>query len=142
MYGVNSVLASGVIDPGGNDISLFGVDEFVCGVNSVMTASELNVCGCDSVVSDEAGKLSVVEVVVSSDDAVRVGGCLSVVGDTLLCGAGVARSDRAKTEVAVGPVTVQPGWVDGLLCADGSLLSEPPPMHAISLNLMLMAAAR
>ena len=113
----------------------------MCGVNSVMTASELDVCGCDSVVSDEAGKLSVVEVVVPSDDAVRVGGCLSVVGDTLMCGAGVARSDRAKTEMAVGRVTVHPGWVDGLLCADGSLLSEPPPMHAICLSRIIMAAA-
>ena len=30
-----------------------------------------------------------------------------------------------------GPRVVQPGWVDGLICADGSLRHEPPSMHAI-----------
>ncbi len=49
-----------------------------------MTASELDVYGCDSVVSVEAGNSSGVEVVVSSDDAVPVGGWFSVVGDTLM----------------------------------------------------------
>ena len=71
-----------------------GVDEPVCGVSSLMAVSELDVCGCDSVVSDEAVNSSGVEVVVSSDYAVPVGGWLSVVGDTLMCGAGVTRSDR------------------------------------------------
>ena len=42
----------------------------MCGVNSVMTADELDVCGCDSLVSDEAGDSSSVEVVVSVDDVV------------------------------------------------------------------------
>ena len=54
-------------------------------------------CGCDSAVSDEVGNSGGVGVVdVSSDDAVRVCGWLSVVGDTLMCGAGVARSDREE----------------------------------------------
>ena len=93
---VNSVLAAGVL-------ALCDVDTVLSGVNSVMSASELDVCGCNSVVSDEAGNSSDVEVVASIDgvvacddvpllpDAVRVGGWLSVVGDTLMCGAGVAR---------------------------------------------------
>ena len=80
--------------PGGGEAAVSGVDESLCGVNSVITASEIEVCGCDSIVSDEARNSSGVEVVVSSDDAVRVGGWLPVVGDTLMCGAGVARSDR------------------------------------------------
>ena len=63
-------------------------------------------------------------------DVVRVGGWLSVNGDTLVCGAGVARSG---IEVVVGPGVAQPGWVDGLICADGSLRPEPPPMHAMCL---------
>ena len=69
-----------------------GVDELVCGVSSVMTACELDVCGCDSLVYDETGY-----VVACGEDpllpnAVRVGGRLSVVGDTLVCDSGVARS--------------------------------------------------
>ena len=87
-----------------------GVDEPVCGVRSVMTASELGVCGCDSVVSDEAGNSSGVEVVVTIDDMIRVGDWLSVVGDTLMCGAGVARRDRGDTGVVVRPGVTQPGW--------------------------------
>ena len=74
-------------------------------------------------------------------DAVRVIGWLSVVGDTLVCGAGGARGDRGETEVVVGPAVVQHGWVDGLICADGSLRPEPPPMHAMCLRSMLLAAA-
>ena len=132
--GVNSVVSAGVLD-------LCGGDEPVCGVSSVMIASELDVCGCDSVRSDEARYSSGVEVVVSIDDAVRVGGWLSVVGDTLVCGAGVARSHRGDTEMVVGPGVVQPGWVDGLICADVSLWPWPPPMHAMCLCRMLLAAA-
>ena len=76
----------------------------MCGVSSVMTAGELDVCGYDSVVSDDTGDSTGVEVVVSGDDvvafdddpllpdAVRDGGWMSVVGDTLLvCGAGLAQ---------------------------------------------------
>ena len=70
-----------------------------------------------------------------------VGGWLSVVGNTLMCGAGVALSDRGDTEVMVGPGVVQPGWVDGLISADGSLRPEPPPMHAMCLRRMLLTAA-
>ena len=84
-------------------IAVSGVDESVCGVNLVMTAGELDVCGCDSVVSDEAGVSNGVEVVVSVDDVVvcgddplvsdvvRVGDCLTVVADEV-CGAGDAES--------------------------------------------------
>ena len=75
---------------GGGDAVVSGVDESVCGVSSVMAAGELDVCDCDSVVSDEASNTSRVAVVVSIDDdvacgdelllhdAVRVGGQLSV----------------------------------------------------------------
>ena len=94
---------------------MWSIDESVCGVNSVMTAGELDVCGCDSLVSDAAGDSSGVEVVVSSDNA--VGGWLSVVSDTLMCGAGVARSDRGDTEEVVEPGVAQPGWVDGFIYA-------------------------
>ena len=54
-----------------------------------MPAGELEVCGCNSLVSDEAGDSSVVEVVgevvacgddTLLPDAFRGGGCLSVVG--------------------------------------------------------------
>ena len=38
MCGVNSVLAAGVLDLCGVDIKLSGADEPVCGVNSVMSA--------------------------------------------------------------------------------------------------------
>ena len=131
--GVNSALSAGVLNLCGVDTVVSGVDEPVCGVNSVTTSSELDMFGCDSVVSDEAGNSSGVEVVVSIDDvvacgddpllldAVRVGGCLSVVGDTLMCGAGVALSDRGDTEVVFGPRVVQPGWADGLICAHDSM---------------------
>ena len=126
--GVGSVLADGILDMSGIDTVVYGVDEPVCDVNSVMTTGELHVCGCDSLVSDGAGDSSGVEVaddvVVCGDDillpdAFRVDGWLSVVG------LGVA----------------QPGWVDGLICADDSLRPEPPPMHAMCLCRSLLAAA-
>ena len=66
---------------------------------------------------------------------------LLVVGDTLMCGAGVARSDRGDTGVVVGPGVVQPGWVDGFIRTDGSLWSKPSPMHGMCLRRMLLAAA-
>ena len=110
-----------------------GVEDSVCGINSVMTAGELDddVCGCDSVVSDEAGVSSGVEVFVSVDfvvacgddplvpDVVRVGDWLSMVGDALLCGAGMARGGRT--------------------CPDDSLRPEPPP--GLPCNTVLLAAA-
>ena len=107
----------------------------------------------DRLVSDEAGDSSGVEVVVSVDevvaygddpllpDAVRVGGWLPVVGDALMCGAGVARSDQGDTHVAVGSGVIQPGWVDGFICAGDSLHPAPPPMHALCLRRMLLAAS-
>ena len=52
---------------GGGDAVVSGVDEPVCGVSSVMTAGELDVCGCDSLVSDETGH------VVSVDDVFAYG---------------------------------------------------------------------
>ena len=125
---------------GGGDVVVSGVDEPVCGVSSVMTAGDLDVFGYDSVVSDETGEVvSVDDVVACGDDpllpdAVRVGGRLSVVGDTLVCRAGVARSGRGDTEAVVGPGVAQRGWVVGLICADSSLRPEPPPMHAMCLR--------
>ena len=148
---VNSVLADGIIDLCGVDTVVSGVDEDVCGVSSIiMTDDELDVCGCDSVVSDETGEVvsvdSVDDVVACGDDpllpdAVRVGGRLSVVGDTLVCGAGVARSDRGDTEAVVGSGVAQRGWVDRLMCADDSLRPEPPPMYSMCLYRSLLAAA-
>ena len=113
---------------GGGDAVVSDLDKSVCGVSSVMTAGELDVCGCDSFVSDGAGDSTDVEVfddvVACGDDtllpdAFRVGGWLSVVG------LGVA----------------QRGWMDGLICADDSLRPEPPPMHAMCLCRSLLAAA-
>ena len=125
---------------GGGDVVVSGVVEPVCGVSSVMTAGELDVFGYDSAVSDETGEVvSVGDVVACGDDpllpdAVRVGGRLSVVGDTLVCRAGVARSSgRGDTKAVVGPGVAQGGLVDGLICADSSLRPEPPPMHAMCL---------
>ena len=116
-----------------------GFDEHVCGVSSVMTAGELDVRGDSSGVQVD---VAVDDVVACGDDplfpdAVHVGGWLSVVGDPLMCGAGVTRSDRGETEVEVGPGVVQPGWVDGLICTDCSLRPEPTPMHATCLRLAL-----
>ena len=93
-----------------------------------MTAGELDMCACDSLVYDGAGDSSGVDVVddvvACADDtllpdAFRVGGWLSVVG------IGVA----------------QPGWVDGLICGDDSLRPGPPPIHAMCLCRSLLAAA-
>ena len=149
--GVSLVMAAGVLDLCGVDTVAAGVDGSVCCVNSVMTAGELDICVYDSVVSDETGDSSGVEVVVSVydvvacgddpllPDAVRVGGWLSVVGGTLVCGAGVARSGRGDTEVVVGQGVAQAGWVDRLICADGSLRPEPPHMHAMCLMAIVSA---
>ena len=77
-------------------------------------------------------------------DADRVGGRLSVVGDTVVCDSEVARSGRGDTEVIVVPGVAQPVRVDELICADSSLLPEPPPMNALWLRRrppMLLTAA-
>ena len=151
--GVNSVMSAGVRDLCGVDtvVSGPGADDPVCGGNSAMTDGELDVCARDRLLY--TGDSSGVEVVVSVDDvvacgdnpllpdAVRFGGWLPVVGDTFVCDSVEARSGRGDPEVVVGPRVVQPGWVDGLICADGSLQPEPPPMHAMCLRRMLLAAA-
>ena len=130
----------------GGDAIKSGVDEYVCGVSSIMTADGLDVCGRDSVVSDETGEVvSVDDVVACGDDpllpdAVRVVDRLSVVGDTLVCGAGVAWSDRGDTEAVVGSGVAQRGWVDRLMFADDSLRPEPPP-YTMCLCRSLLAAA-
>ena len=134
---------------GCGDEVVSGVDESVCSVSSVMTSGELDMCGCGSLVSDESGDVSVDDVVACGDDPllpdkVRVGGRLSVVGVTLVCDSGVARSGRGDNEGVVGPGVAQPVWVDKLICADGSLRPEPPPMNALWLRRrpsMLLAAA-
>ena len=90
----------------------YGVDEPVCGVSYVMTAGELDVCS-----------------------SVWWG------WDTLVCSAGVAQSGRGDTDVVFGPGVVQHGWVDGLICADGSLRPEPPPMPKMCSRCLLYAAA-
>ena len=112
---------------GGGDAVVSGVDVPVCGVSSVMTAGELDVCCCGSLVSDETGDVSVDDVVSFGDDpllpdSVCVGGRLSVVGDTLAC------DSRGDTEVLVVPGVAQPVGVDG------SLRPEPPPMKALWLR--------
>ena len=148
--GAMVVRVSEMVLSGGADAVVSGVDMPVCGVTSVMTAGELDVCCCGSLVSDETGDgVSVDEVVACGDDpllpdSVRIGGRLSVVGDTLACDSGVARSGRGNTEVVVVPGVAQPVWVDGLICSDGSLRPEPPPMNALWLRCrppMLLTAA-
>ena len=125
---------------GGDEAVVSGVDVLVCGVSSVMTAGELDVCCCGSLVSDATGDVvSVDDVVACGDDpllpdAVRVGGRLSVVGDTLVCDSGVARSGGGDTAVMFVPGVAQPVWVDELICADGSLRPEPPPLNALWLR--------
>ena len=124
-----------------------GVDESVCGVNSVMTAGELDVCGCDSVVSDEAGESGGVEIFVSvCDVAWLMTHCcpmwfvLVTVCRWLLTRCCVvlelARSGREDNgpSVVFGPGLAPPGEVDGLVCADGSLWPEPPPINAMCLR--------
>ena len=49
--GVNSAMTAGEPDVCGGDIVVSGIDEYVCGVNSAMTAGEPDVCGGDIVVS-------------------------------------------------------------------------------------------
>ena len=124
----------------GGDAVVSGVDVRVCGVRSVLTAGELDVCCCGSLVSDETGDVvSVDDVVACGDDpllpdSVRASGRLSVVGETLACDSGVARSGRGDTEVVVVPGVAPPVWVDRLICMDGSLRPEPPPMNALWLR--------
>ena len=131
--GVNPVLADSILNLCGIDTVVYSVDEPVCGDNSVVTTGEFDVCVCGSLLSDENG--DVVSVVACGDDpllpdAVRVGGRLSVIGDTLVCDSGIARSGRGDTEVMVVPRVAQPVWVDELICGDGSLRPEPPPVNA------------
>ena len=67
-----------------------------------------------------------------------------MVGVTLVCDSGVARSGRGDTEMVVVPGVAKPVWVDGLICADGSMRPEPPPMNALWLRRrpsMLLTAA-
>ena len=138
--GVNPVLADSIINLCGIDTVVSSVDEPVCGDNSVVTAGEFDVCGCGSLERDETGDVVSVDDVVACDDdpllpdAVRVSGRLSVVGDTLVCDSGVARSGGGDTAVMVAPEMAQPVWVDELICADGSLRPEPPPMNVLWLR--------
>ena len=149
--GVNQVMTAGVLDLCGVDTVMSGVDKFVCGVSTVMTAGESDVCGGDSVVSGEAGESSRVDVFVSGDDVVcgddpllvGVGDCWVVVGDAMLCGAGVTRDGGgdAESSVVLGSGVAPPGGVDGLVCADDSLRPEPPPIHAMCLRYCILLAA-
>ena len=149
--GVNSVMTAGVLDLCGVDTVMSGVDRFVCSVSTAMTAGESEVCGGDSVVSGEAGESSRVDVFVSCDDVVcgddpllvGVGDCLLVVGDAMLCGAGVTRDGGgdAESSVVLGSGVAPPGGVDGLVCADDSLRPEPPPIHAMCLRYCILLAA-
>ena len=131
--GVNPVMTYGVLDLCGVDTVMSGVDKFVCSVGTVMTAGESDVCGGDSVVSGEAGELNEVDVFVCGEGplVVGVGDCLSVVPDEVLCCAGVTRGDGgdAESSLVLGSGVALPGGVDGLVCVDGSLRPEPPPMH-------------
>ena len=149
--GVNQVMTAGVLDLCGVDTVMSGVDRFVCSVSTAMTAGESDVCGGDSVVSGEAGESSRVDVFVSGDDVVcgddpllvGVGDCLVVVGDAMLCGAGVTRDGGgdAESSVVLGSGVAPPGGVDGLVCADDSLRPEPPPIRAMCLRYCILLAA-
>ena len=138
--GVNPVLADSILNLCGIDTVVSSDDEPVCGDNSVVTAGEFDVCGCGSLERDETGDVvSVDDVVACGDDpllpdAVRVGGRLSVVVDTLVCDSGVAQSGRGDAEVMVAPGMAQPVWMDELICADGSLRPKPPTMNALWLR--------
>ena len=102
--GVNSVLADGILDLCGIDKLVSDVDEPECDVSSVMSAGELDVCGCDSLVSDGAGDSSGVEVV----------------DDVVACGDDILLSDAFRVGgwlSVVGLGVTRPGWV----CADESL---------------------
>ena len=83
LCGVNSVMTAGVLDLCGVDTVMSGIDKFVCSVSTVMTAGESDVCGGDSVVSDEAGESSAVGVFVCGEGPllVCVSDWLSVVAD-------------------------------------------------------------
>ena len=134
--GVNPVLADSILNLCGIDTVVSSVDEPVCGDNSVVTAGEFDVCACGSLVYEENGDVVSVDDVACGDDpllpdAVRVGGRLSVVGDTLVCDSGEARSLGGDTAVMVVPGVAQRVWVDELICADGSLRPEPPPLNAL-----------
>ena len=61
----------------------------------------------------------------------------------MLCGARVARSGRgdAVSSVVFGLGVAPPGGVDGLVCVDGSLRPEPPPMHAMCLRCCILLTA-
>ena len=52
----------------GGDAVVSGVDVPVCGVRSVLTAGELDLCCCGSLVSDETGDVVSVDDVVACDD--------------------------------------------------------------------------
>ena len=71
--GVNSVMTAGILDLCGVDTVMSGVDRFVCCVSTAMTAGESDVCGGDRVVSGETGESSEVDVFVSGDDVVVCG---------------------------------------------------------------------
>ena len=142
--GVDTV-ASGAVSGCMCDIDSVSRGDVVVRVGemSFSGGGDADVCGRDSLVSDGAGDSTGVEVVddvvacgddTLLHDAIRVGGWLSDVGDTMMCGAVVARSDRGDTDLVVGSGVTQPGWVDGLISADGSLRPEPPPTNAVWLH--------
>ena len=124
LAGDGDTVVSGVDEPVCSDSLVMTADEFdVCACDSdssVMTADELDMCACDSLVSGGAGDSSSVEVV---DDVVACG------GDTVLPDA--FRVGDWLSVVGLG--VAQPGWVDGLVCADDSLRPEPPPVYAMCL---------
>ena len=63
------VRVAGMSLAGGGDTVVSGVDEPMCGDSLVMTAGELDVCACDTLVSYGDGDSSTVEVV---GDVLRV----------------------------------------------------------------------
>ena len=66
---VGRYVSVGDVSGGGDIVELCGVETVFSGVNSVVTAGELDVCGYDSIVSDEVGS-SGFEAVVSVGDVV------------------------------------------------------------------------
>ena len=61
-----------------------------------------------------------------------------MVDDVVACGDDTLLPDAFR--VGGWLSVVVPGWVDGIICADGSLRPEPPLMNAMCLCRILLTA--
>ena len=132
--GVNPVLADGILNLCGIDTVVSGVNQPVCGDSLAMTADELEVCACDSdslVMTADELDMCACDRLVSGDSS-----SVEVVDDVVACGDDAVLPDAFRVGdwlSVVGLEVAQPGWVDGLVCADDSLRPEPPPVYAMCL---------